>query len=471
MWDKRMRKLTLVSISKLKESGENRRLYDPPSDSDIEQLAESIKKRGLLHEPVITKDRYIISGHRRIRALEYLRRDSVRCKIESITYKKNYRRFLKMLREANRQRIKKINEVIQEAIVDSSDKNTDQVYMEKLVSPDVDIEPMEIEGEKRRFQIKGNQPLLDASIKVINELRDYWPLSDRTIHYKLLNNPPRVHQSKPDIVYRKRKGELKAISNTYSNDKYCYKTLTDVLARARLTGLIPWEAIIDETRPFTEWRLYSDVSPFINEQLKGFMDGYYRNYCQSQPNCIEVLAEKLTLNSIIKPVAMRYRLPYTIGRGYPSMPARHDLVERFEASQKIKLICLILSDLDPDGDEIAQSFARSMRDDFDVYEIYPIKVALTWDQVNDLNLPSSPDSKAKKTSKNYGKYMDKYKTDDVWELEALTPRQLQNILDNAIRSVINVDLFNKEIEQEKKDHVELNEYRERVFKAIQSERR
>ena len=67
-----MKKLTLVSISELIESDENKRLYDPPTESDIEALAESIRKEGLLHEPVITKDKYIISGHRRIEACRRL---------------------------------------------------------------------------------------------------------------------------------------------------------------------------------------------------------------------------------------------------------------------------------------------------------------------------------------------------------------------------------------------------------------
>ena len=76
-----MRKLTLVSISELRESAENSYLYDPPSDSEIEQLAESIKTRGLLDPIIITKDRYIISGHRRIAACRLLEKESVRCKV------------------------------------------------------------------------------------------------------------------------------------------------------------------------------------------------------------------------------------------------------------------------------------------------------------------------------------------------------------------------------------------------------
>jgi hypothetical protein len=453
--DIRMRKLTLMSISELRESKENKLLYDPPSYSDIEALAESIKKRGLLHHPVITEDNVIISGHRRILAHLHLGRKSIRCRIEPITYHKNTEKFLKLLREANRQRVKKINEVIHEEVVDSS-SNKERLYnleLNRIKSSEIDVEEMEIVGEKRRFQIKGNKPLLDAAIKIINELHDYWPLSVRQIHYKLLNDPPLKNKNDPTSVYR--------------NDPASYHTLTNVLTRGRLFGLIPWEAIGDETRPFVSWSVYDNTSPFIENQFDGFMKGYHRNFLQSQPNWIEIMAEKLTLGSIIRPIAVKYHIPYTIGRGYSSINPRHDLAVRFGGSGKEKLVILILSDLDPDGDEIAQSFARSMRDDFDVDSIYPIKVALIWEQIKDLQLPESPDRKAKSGSTNFNKYVEKYKSNDVWELEALEPQQLQKMLDETVRGVLDIDLFNQEMQNEKSECVELDKYREQVFKAIQ----
>lgn len=373
-------------------------------------------------------------------------RESIRCKVEPITYEKNRKRFLKLLREANRQRVKKVSEVLREGIVDLPDKGTPyDLEVSRLESSEVNIEAMEIEGEKRRFGIKGNKPLLDAAIRIIDELRDYWPLSVRQIHYKLLNDPPLKNKNERTSIYR--------------NDAASYHTLTNVLTRGRLFELIPWEAITDETRPFVPWRVYADISYFIKGQLDGFMKGYHRNFLQSQPNWIEIMAEKLTLESIIGPIAMKYHVPYSIGRGYSSINPRHDLAVRFRNSGKMKLVVLILSDLDPDGDEIAQAFARSMRDDFDIGSIHPIKVALTWDQVKTLNLPTSPDRKAKGKSKNYKKYLANYGSDDIWELEALSPKQLQKTLDEAIKSVIDVQLFNTEIAIEINEREDLNGYR------------
>ena len=60
------------------------------------------------------------------------------------------------------------------------------------------------------------------------------------------------------------------------------------------------------------------------------------------------------------------------------------MAQRFKKSGKDKLVLLMVSDFDPDGEEIAHSFARSMRDDFGVADIHPIKVALTAAQVKEV---------------------------------------------------------------------------------------
>src|SRR5262245_42495435 len=55
-------------VASLKPSPENRELYDPVNvnDPDFVKLADSIRRNG---PHVITKDRYIVSGHRRHAAL------------------------------------------------------------------------------------------------------------------------------------------------------------------------------------------------------------------------------------------------------------------------------------------------------------------------------------------------------------------------------------------------------------------
>jgi hypothetical protein len=269
----------------------------------------------------------------------------------------------------------------------------------------------------------------------------------RQIHYALLNHPPLIHASKP--------------GSRYTNTLKAYKALNDLLTRARLEHEYPflWGAIDDATRPMTTWNVWQSTGPFIKKQLDGFLKGYYRDYQQSQPNQIEVVGEKNTILNIIEPVLMEYCIPFTIGRGYSSLPPRMKMAQRYFERGKEQLILLAVSDFDPEGEDIAESYARSMRDDFGIDNIVPIKVALTHDQVTDMDLP--PQMKAKEGSSRRQAFVEKY-GDDVFELEAIPPDQLQALLRDTIDSVLDLDAFNAEVDAEKDDAAELTKIRKRL---------
>lgn len=265
----------------------------------------------------------------------------------------------------------------------------------------------------------------------------------------MLNNPPLIHASKPD--------------STYVNTKQSYKTLVDLLTRARLERLIPMQAIADETRPVTIWDVHRDPQSFIRREMDRFLKRYWRDLMQSQPNHVEIVGEKNTIAPMIRPVAARYCIPMTIGRGFCSLRPRFDMAERFRKSGKQKFVLLILSDFDPDGEEIAHSLARSLRDDFRVREVQPVKVALTAGQVEEFDLP--PIMQAKETSANYKRFVRKH-GEDVFELEALEPEDLQSILQETIDSVIDIEAFNHEIDQEKQDAAFLEGTRRTVQRVL-----
>lgn len=442
-----------VPIDSITPSPENDRIYHPvdPRDPEIVKLANSILQNGIIEPLVITLDDYILSGHRRYAAAKLAGLRTVPVRREQIRRSDDIDRFIELLREYNRQREKSLDEKLREELVTVNPEEAYRSLIEQRKErSNVTTPSLEILGKKRRSRIsRAKQPFLDAVIAVLDERRGFWPLSDRSIHYALLNNPPLKHASKP--------------KSRYDNTHNSYKSLVDLLTRARLEGSIPFEAIGDDTRPVTTWNVFQTPRGFISKQIDGLLKGYWRDLMHSQPNHIEIIGEKNTIDSILKTVAMEYCIPLTTGRGYCSLPPRYAMAERFHRSGKSKLIMLMVSDFDPDGEEIAHSFARSMRDDFEIENIHPIKVALTQDQVEGFNLP--PDMRAKKTSSNYDKFVEKY-GDDVFEVEALKPEELQIILRNAIDSVIDRALFNHELEQEKADSAYLQGVRNTVHDTL-----
>jgi hypothetical protein len=223
------------------------------------------------------------------------------------------------------------------------------------------------------------------------------------------------------------------------------------------------QAIEDGTRPIRLGGGFESLEEFIEQELDNFLLGYSRNLMQGQQNHIEIILEKNALRSVIEIVAKRYCIPMTTARGYASLSPRHAIASRFKNSGKNKLVLLMLTDFDPDGEQIAESFARSMRDDFGITDIHPVKVALTAEDVENYDLPSDMD--AKPSSPNYQKFIKKYGIKAV-ELDAAPVTLLQQKLENAIVSVIDIDEYNSQIELEEEDATEIEARRSLVFEAI-----
>jgi hypothetical protein len=446
----------LVPIDLIKPSPENDKLYKPvdPGDPEIRDLAASIREKGLLEPLVITLDDYLLSGHRRYTACKLARLQEVCCRREAIFREGDPDEFIRLLREYNRQRVKSLDEVIREEVVSASPEEAYRLLLEhRKAVAHVEADVIELKEGKRQYRItEAKTPFLEAVRVVLRERRDFWPLTLRQVHYALLNAPPLKHAGKAD--------------SRYLNDQSSYKSLSELLTRARLSGVIPVAAIDDETRPVVTWNCHKSPTSFVRRQLDGFLKGFYRDLQQSQPNHIEIVGEKNTIDNIVRPVAMKYRLPLTIGRGYSSLPPRYKMLQRFRASGKERLVILVLSDFDPEGEDIAHSFARSMRDDLGVKNIVPIKVALTADQVEEMRLP--PFTKAKKKSSRRKGFVAAY-GETVHELEAVPPARLQEILREAIGGVLDADAFEAEVDAEKQDAANLEAHRRAFRKLLEDE--
>lgn len=446
-------KLGHVPIRSIHPSPENDRLYRPvdPSDPEIIALADSIRENGILEPLVVTADGFILSGHRRYTAAKLSGLQTVPVRRKQISRADDPDGFLRLLREHNRQREKSHDEKLREEIVSTNpDEAREALVQYRRAQAVVELPALNIVGHKRRAKISAAKaPFLAAVQAVLNDRRKFWPVSDRQIHYALLNNPPLRHASKPDSIYQ--------------NAPESYKSLVELLTRARLAALIPFSVIADETRPVVLWDVHADCRGFIRQELDGLLKGYWRNLQQSQPNHIEIIGEKNTVATILKPVAAEYCIPLTTGRGYCSLPPRQAMAERFRRSGKEKLVLLIVSDFDPDGEEIAHSFARSMRDDFEIDTIHAVKVALTGEQVARFNLP--PVMQAKKSSAQCRKFVERH-GENVFELEALPPADLQSILRQAIESAIDRGALDAEIEAEKQDAAFLDVVRRRALRAV-----
>ena len=442
------------SVCEIHVAPENNRLYQPidPAAPDIQELAQSLLDHGVQEPLVISADGFLLSGHRRRAAAIVAELSTVPCRVMNVRRDADPDKFLKLLREFNRQRVKTREEALREEVLDVDPDDAHRALSEfRSRRADLgDVDVMELRERRDRAKISSAKlPMLSAIKTVLDERRDFWPLSDRQIHYALLNDPPLIHASKPDSIY--------------ANDKPSYRALTDLLTRARLEGQIGWDSIADETRTVTTWCVCPTVQQYLDGELGGLFKGYWRDLLQSQPNQIEIVGEKNTLHGVIRPIAMRYCIPYTLGRGFSSSPPRRAMTVRFRKSGKHSLIVLILSDHDPDGECIAESFARSMRDEFHVQNIIPVRVALKAQQVAEYKLTSS--TKAKPGSSRYKQFVKQF-GEWAYELESLPPATLAQLLETEIEKVLDLAAYNSEVQAEREDAAFLAVQRRRVLAAL-----
>jgi hypothetical protein len=459
-------------VLSLKQSPENSVLYRPVDDDpDIDKLAASIEKYGC--DPlVITADRFIVSGHRRHAALQRNGQEFVRCRVlpqrrDAMT-KDDY---VALLRAYNHQRNKTVAEQVREELVDVNPEEAHRRLRElrnkSIRTPERNgVEILEIEGTKRRFNISADKAEhVKYILQIVEDRREYWPLSVRGVHYPLLNYDfirgyywPRTneagHGTRQELRYR--------------NDDNSYQATSDLITRLRLNGAIPWEAFDDGTRPLQEFHAFTNVRDFVQQEVRNLFGGYWRDLLQTQPNHIEVVCEKNTIYHMVLRVTEKYQIPTSSGRGFNSIDPWHDLYERFEASAKARLIVIVLSDFDPEGEMIPQVGGRTLRDDFFEDPDAPltiIKAGVTCEQIDRYRLPSQ--NFAKETSSNHAWFVERNGGNDaVYELEALDPPDMLRDLDSTIRSVIDIDLFNREVAAERGEAAYLEAARTRAREAL-----
>ncbi len=281
-------------LAEIRPSPQNDCLYRPVSlhDPDIHALAQSIRQFGLQEPILITRDDYILSGHRRHMACRLAGLKVVPCRVENLL--STDPSFLARLRECNRQRVKTLDEVVREEIVAAQPEQAHRALIEhRQEQSEVKAKTIAIGKRKRRAKISSaKQPMLQAIQTILQARRSFWPLTDRQIHYALLNNPPLVHAKKPN--------------STYANTTACYKATCELVTRARLEGDIPFTVIEDPTRPVEAWNFHRATASFVHAEVNHFLKGYRRDLQQSQPHHLEIVGEKNTVESIIRPVARQF---------------------------------------------------------------------------------------------------------------------------------------------------------------------
>jgi hypothetical protein len=226
------------------------------------------------------------------------------------------------------------------------------------------------------------------------------------------------------------------------NTEQSYKRITGIVNNARLAGLMRWDAIEDRTREFITRSHWSSPQSI----MRGAANSYHMDMWEDQATRVFVIVEKEALTGILEKTCNKYDVPLLAARGYPSGTVLREFAVKMvmpalENNQSVTI--LHLGDHDPSGIDMTRDLEERIRlfSECDMFgtDISLYRIALTKDQIDDQRPPPNP---AKSTDSRFNDYRKKY-GNSSWELDALSPTYLNDLVENYIDMDIDSERWEK----------------------------
>ncbi|MCZ6776379.1 MAG: hypothetical protein O7D34_07990, partial [Ignavibacteria bacterium] len=245
------------------------------------------------------------------------------------------------------------------------------------------------------------------------------------------------------------------VSGRIPNTKRSYKRLASIVNDGRLVGLIDWNAIKDRTRNLQSASLWDSPA----QMVKACATQYRIDRWAAQKSRLEVWIEKDALIGVIESVCDELDVPYFACRGYVSQSEQWRAGQRFiQYARKHKQhpVVIHLGDHDPSGlDMTRDNDARLCLFGADVTVR---RIALNMDQIDQYSPPPNP---TKVTDSRAEGYIAKFGTDS-WELDALEPAVIQELVRGTIMEYLDEALWQEAIAEEQQGRDRLAEAAEEL---------
>ena len=235
-----------------------------------------------------------------------------------------------------------------------------------------------------------------------------------------------------------------------------YKRLVSIVNDARLDGQIDWHHLSDITRNVRSLGHWE--SP--GEIVRACASQYRVDLWRDQPVRVEVWIEKDAQLGNIERVCQENDVPYFSCRGYTSQSemwgASQRILRYMEQGQRCHIIHL--GDHDPSGIDMS----RDIQDRLALFTRYradgPVvhRIALNMDQIEEYDPPPNPvkftDSRATGYEEEFG--------DESWELDALPPLAVGELIQEKINEFIDEDTWNVGIARQDEGRARLKQVAE-----------
>lgn len=239
-----------------------------------------------------------------------------------------------------------------------------------------------------------------------------------------------------------------------------YKRLGDIVSKGRRAGLIDWTAIVDRTRNLqgvSTWDSPSQIVEAVAAQFK-------YDLWEDQPYYVEVWFEKDALMGVFDRAANPLRIPFFSCRGYTSdsevWGAAQRLARKTRGGQNV--VILHFGDHDPSGLDMTRDINDRLYL-FGARRVDVRRLALNMDQIEQYDPPPNP---AKETDSRFANYQAQH-GDESWELDALEPTVLANLVKREVASVVDLELWDRQREREAQARAELQAISDKYDEVVE----
>lgn len=270
-----------------------------------------------------------------------------------------------------------------------------------------------------------------------------------------------------------------------------YDRLGSILNDARMAGRMDWDFMVDRTRNLVRMPHWKSPAELIKRAAED-EHTFHTDLWRGQHERVMVFVEKDAAIGVVESVCEANDVPYFSCRGYTSLSEVWSMAQRIryfiECGDRVTI--LHIGDHDPSGvdmsrdlDErirtivvrdwlltwgaaiprpatvgkVKQSMCERMRaegglisDDQSPWRLK--RIALNYDQIQRYQPPPNP---VKTTDARHRRYTEDTGLDESWELDALDPEVLQNLIQDEIDDIRDPELWGQALRDMERDQATL----------------
>lgn len=229
-----------------------------------------------------------------------------------------------------------------------------------------------------------------------------------------------------------------------------YDRLGADVTDGRMAGLISWTSIEDRGRNL----MGNSTWPSPAAALREARDKFRLDKWRTQPTRPEVWVEKAALEGVVGAICGRLDVDFFSCRGYNSASEQWRAGRRFAGyvTAGQRPVVLHLGDHDPSGIDMTRDNAERLSL-FAGVPVQVVRLALNMPQVRQYSPPPNP---AKVTDSRFADYQ-RLHGDESWEVDALPPEVLQDLIAKAVLSLRDEKLWEAALAEENTDRARMTE--------------